>query len=167
MRLNNKGQMVVLDVLFAITIMILAFLLLFKFSETEIYRSNSQRPIDKLNRVGDLSYSLLFNSPNACLVTDSQNSFYLSGTINTTTLTKEMLAIPSDYNCNVAGLTVAGLTVTGCSSVAPSSGDIYVRNFEIATCTTDLSKKEYLDCIESGCSEISSASGILEIWKGN
>jgi len=162
MRLNNKGQMVVLDVLFAITIMILAFLLLFKFSETEIYRSNSQRPIDKLNRVGDLSYSLLFNSPNACLVTDSENSFYLSGTINTKTLTKEMLAIPSDYNCNVTGL-----TVTGCSSVDPLSGDIYVRNFEIATCTTDLSKQKYLDCIESGCSEISSASGTLRIWKGN
>ena len=155
--------MVVLDVLFAITIMILAFLLLFKFSETEIYRSNSQRPIDKLNRVGDLSYSLLFNSPNACLVTDSQNSFYLSGTINTTNpLTKEMLAIPSDYNCNVTGL-----TVTGCSSVVPTTGDIYVRNFKIATCTADLSKQKYLDCIESGCSEISSASGTLKIWKGN
>ncbi|MDD4468242.1 MAG: hypothetical protein PHF68_03760 [Candidatus ainarchaeum sp.] len=156
--------MVVLDVLFAITIMILAFLLLFKFSETEIYRSNSQRPIDKLNRVGDLSYSLLFNSPNACLVTDSENSFYLLGTINTTkTLTKEMLAIPSDYNCNVTGL-----TVTGCSSVDPLSGDIYVRNFEIATCTTDLSKKEYLTCITSNsCLKISNTSGTLKIWKGN
>ena len=161
MRLNNKGQMVVLDVLFAITIMILAFLLLFKFSETEIYRSNSQRPIDKLNRIGDLSYSLLFNSPNACLVTDSQNSFYLSGT--TKTLTKEMLAIPSDYNCKVTGL-----TVTGCSSVDPSSGDIYVRNFEIATCTTNLSKKEYLTCItSSSCPKISYKSGTLKIWKGN
>lgn len=160
MRLNNKGQMVVLDVLFAITIMILAFLLLFKFSETEIYRSNSQRPIDKLNRVGDLSYSLLFNSPNACLVTDSQNSFYLSGT--TKTLTKEMLAIPSDYNCNVTGL-----TVSGCSPVVPTTGDIYTRDFKIATCTADLSKQKYLDCIESGCSEISSASGTLKIWKGN
>lgn len=163
MKLNNKGQMVVLDVLFAITIMILAFLLLFKFSETEIYRSNSQRPIDKLNRVGDLSYSLLFNSLNACLVTDSQNSFYLSGTINTTTLTKEMLAIPSDYNCKVTVL-----TVTGCSSVDPSSGDIYVRDFEIATCTTDLSKKEYLTCItSSSCPKISKKSGTLKIWKGN
>lgn len=163
MKLNNKGQMVVLDVLFAITIMILAFLLLFKFSETEIYRSNSQRPIDKLNRVGDLSYSLLFNSPNACLVTDSQNSFYLSGTINTTkTLTKEMLAIPSDYNCNVTGI-----TVFGCIPAAPTTGDIYVRNFEIATCTANLSKQKYLGCIKSGCSEISSASGTLKIWKGN
>jgi len=161
MRLNNKGQMVVLDVLFAITIMILAFLLLFKFSETEIYRSNSQRPIDKLNRVGDLSYSLLFNSPNACLVTDSENSFYLSGT--TKTLTKEMLAIPSDYNCNVTGLTVAG-----CTTTAPITGDIYVRNFEIATCTTNLSKKEYLTCITSNsCLKISNTSGTLRIWKGN
>ena len=70
MKLNNKGQIITLDVLFAITLIILAFLLVFKISEIEIYSSNSQRRISEINRIGDLSYNLLLNGEKNCLIKD-------------------------------------------------------------------------------------------------
>lgn len=164
MRFNNKGQMMVLDVLFGVVLIICAFLLLFKFVEIEVYQSNSQRAIDKLNRVGDLAFTLLFNnSENACSVVDSNNSFYLSGTLNKTkTITKQMLSIPDGYSCN---LNLSGVS-TGCTASVPGDvKDIYIIDFNIASCTSNLSKQQYLACVSSGCSNISNLTGTLKIWR--
>lgn len=169
MRLNNKGQMIVLDVLFAVALIILAFLIVFKISEVEIYNSNSQREIEKLNRIGNLSYTMLMNNgQNGCYVTDGpQQNFFIPGTIKTnSTITKEKLAIPSDYNCN---LSISGVALSSnqCNSVAPTTGDIYEIDFTIGSCTTETDKSTYLNCTKSGCSWLTEKEGTLKIWRVN
>jgi hypothetical protein len=167
MRLNNKGQMIVLDVLFAVALIILAFLIVFKISEVEIYNSNSQREIEKLNRIGNLSYTMLMNNgQNGCYVTDGpQQNFFIPGTIKTnSTITKENLAIPSDYNCNLSGIT---LSSNQCNSVVPTTGDIYEIDFTIGSCTTETDKSTYLNCTKSGCSWLTEKEGTLKIWRAN
>lgn len=164
MKLNNKGQMIVLDVLFAVTLIILAFFLVFKISETEIYSSNYQRRISELNRIGDLSYNLLLNGESNCFVTDGpQQNFRLSGTIKSNSaITKGNLGIPEDYNCS---LVITGVSFTNqCNSTAPTAGDIYAVDFNIGSCS-NLTKQEYLNCTKSGCSNVSEKSGTLKIWR--
>lgn len=169
MKLNNKGQIITLDVLFAITLIILAFLLVFKISEIEIYSSNSQRRILEINRIGDLSYNLLLNGEKNCFVTDGpQQNFRLSGTIKSNSaITKESLGIPANYNCNLV-ITGVSFSFNECNSAVPTSGDIYAVNFKIGNCSSDLSKQEYLECTKSGCpSKISEKSVTLKIWRAN
>ncbi len=164
MKLNKKGQMIVLDVLFAITLMVLAFSLIFKVSETDIYSSNSRKNLEMLNRVGELSYNYLMNnSENGCFVMDNSNSFFIPGTINTSkTLTKEGLAIPSNYKCSVSGL-----NVLGCNASPPANSEVFAIDFTIATCSGYLTKNEYLACIRGDACYMSTKSGTLKIWRNN
>ena len=169
MRVNQKGQMIVLDVLFALALIIFAFLLIFKISEVEIYTSVSQRKIEQLNRVGDLAYlSLKNNTEYGCFVSDTQNKFFLPGTMkDNVNITKSSLSIPADYNCS---LSISGISFTTneCNSVVPTSGDIYAIDFNITNCSTDLTKQAYLTCIKSGiCPGITEESGTLKIWRAN
>lgn len=168
MKLNNKGQMIVLDVLFAVALMILAFLLIFKISEVEIYNSNSQRQIEKLNRIGNLSYTILMNQGTiGCYVKDTQQNFFIPGTIKTNSaITKDDLAIPTGYNCN---LSIPGviLSPNECNSIAPVTGDIYEIDFTIGSCTDHTDKSTYLACIKLGCSWLTESTGTLKIWRVN
>lgn len=169
MKLNNKGQMIVLDVLFAVALMILAFLLIFKVSEVEIYNSNSQRQIEKLNRIGNLSYTILMNQGTiGCYVKDGpQQNFFIPGTIKTNSaITKDSLAIPTGYNCN---LSISGVTFSTneCNSTVPLTGDIYEIDFTIGSCTIHENKSTYLTCTKSGCSWLTERTGTLKIWRAN
>jgi len=164
MKLNKKGQMIVLDVLFAITLMVLAFSLIFKVSETDIYSSNSRKNLEMLNRVGELSYNYLMNnSENGCFVIDNNNSFFIPGTINTNkVITKEGLAIPSNYKCFVSNL-----PVLGCIASPPANSEVFAITFDITTCQGNLTKQQYLSCIRKSTCPIGTASVTLKIWRDN
>jgi hypothetical protein len=166
MKLNNKGQMIVLDVLFAVALMILEFLLIFKISEVEIYNSNSQRQIEKLNRVGNLSYATLMNQGSiGCYVKDAPQNFFIPGTIKTNSpMTRAVLAIPTGYNCNLSIPGVA-MATPECTSPVPSTGDIYSIDFTIGSCTAHTDKSTYLTCTKSGCSWLTERTGTLKIWR--
>ena len=168
MRLNNKGQMIVLDVLFAIALIILAFLLVFKISETEIYSSNSQKRIEELNRIGDLSYNLLLHGGHNCLVKDGpQQNMFIPGTIRSgNSMTKEKLEIPSNYDCYLS-ITGINFSPNECNSAVPTTGNIYSIDFTIGYCTSDLDKSGYLNCTKSGCPWLSEKSGTLSIWRAD
>ena len=168
MKLNNKGQMIVLDVLFAVALMILAFLLIFKISEVEIYNSNSQRQIEKLNRIGNLSYTILMNQGSiGCYVKDASQNFFIPGTIKTNSpMTKAVLAIPPEYDCYLSIPGVA-MATPECTSLVPLTGDIYSIDFTIGSCTVHTDKSTYLTCTKSGCSWLTERTGTLKIWRAN
>lgn len=165
--LNKKGQMIVIDILFAIAVITLMFIFMVKTSESDVYSSNYKKQTEKINRIGELAlYSFLNNSESGCFVKDTDNNFFIPGTIKTpAVITKENLSIPSDYGCN---LSVSGITITSneCNSSVPATNEIYSVDFVIASCTADLTKKEYLNCMSGGsCLRISEKTGTLKIWK--
>ena len=53
---TRKGQVMLLDVLFAVVIIILMFFLLIKFVETDIYKTNVDSRTEELTSVGSLAY---------------------------------------------------------------------------------------------------------------
>lgn len=159
---TKKGQVMLLDVLFAVVIVILMFFLLLKFVETDIYKTNVDSRTEELTSIGSIAYQKFLNNPKInCKVTDSQNSFYLPGTIDTSeTITKSGLGIPSDYNCSVSGV-----TVTGCQTTT-HTGISYTITFPVITCSTDLNKNTYIDYI-TDIYNPSTQSITLQVWRAS
>ena len=160
---TRKGQVMLIDVLFAVVIVILMFFLLLKFVETDIYKTNVDSRTEELTSVGSLAYQKFLNNPAInCKVKDSENSFYLPGTINTTgPITKSGLGIPSDYNCFVSGA-----TVTGCQATS-HTGISYTITFPVITCSTDLNKNAYIDYITNTSSDPSTQAITLQVWRAS
>ena len=159
---TRKGQVMLLDVLFAVVIVILMFFLLLKFVETDIYKTNVDSRTEELTSVGSLAYQKFLNNPKInCKVADSQNSFYLPGTIDTSgTITKADLGIPLDYNC-----AVIGRTVDGCSGTI-NSGISYTVSFPVVTCSVDLNKNIYIDYI-TGSIPAPDVNITLQVWRAS
>lgn len=159
---TRKGQVMLLDVLFAVVIVILMFFLLLKFVETDIYKTNVDSRTEELTSVGSLAYQKFLNNPKInCKVTDSENSFYLPGTIDTTeSITKADLGIPSDYNCHITGATVNGCGASG------FTGPSYTIAFTVATCLTDLNKNAYIDYITDS-SDPTPQAITLQVWRAS
>jgi len=171
MSLNNKGQMVVLDVLFAITLIVLSFLIVFKISEIEIYKSNSQRQTIQLNRIGEATFStILNNTQDSCRVSDTHNNLILSGTIRSTgtNITKAKLSIPSDYNCYLS-ISGVNFNLNECNSIPPNGlNNIYAIDFNIGTCSTNATKMQYLEGIKGeGRSWLNIRQGTFMVWRGD
>lgn len=152
-----------IDVLFAVVIVILMFFLLLKFVETDIYKTNVDSRTEELTSVGSLAYQKFLNNPKInCKVTDSQNSFYLPGTINTSaTITKADLGIPVDYNCYITSI-----SVSGCQPTA-FTGPSYNLSFTAVTCTEDLNKNTYIDYITNTSSDPTTQAITLQIWRAS
>lgn len=159
---TRKGQIMLLDVLFAVVIIILMFFLLIKFVETDIYKTNVDSRTEELTSVGSLAYQKFLNNPKInCKVKDLQNSFYIPGTINTTTtITKADLGIPLDYNCQVTGV-----SVTGCQT-AGFDGPSYTIQFPVVICTDDLNKNTYVDYV-TNTSDPSPLTITLNVWRAS
>lgn len=160
---TRKGQVMLLDVLFAIVIIVLMFFLLIRFVETDIYKTNVDSRTEELTSVGTLAYQKFLNNPKInCKVTDSANSFYLPGTINTTeTITKGDLGIPLDYNCEVTGL-----LVNGCQLILPDNKPNYTIKFVVVTCSNDLNKNTYVNYITNQ-SDPAKSTITLKIWRAS
>lgn len=163
---TKKGQIVILDVLFAVVIIILMFFLLMKLAEIQVYKINSDKQIEKLNNVGTLAYKKALNNPQInCKVADSVNSFYLPGTINTNVLiTKSMLGISEDYNCSFV---VSGVIASpGCNQVLTDINiESYNVDFNVITCTANYTKQNYLNYVKGSGSPLSTQA-TLKIWRG-
>ena len=162
---TKKGQIIILDVLFAVVIIILMFFLLMKLAEIQMYKTNSDKSIEKLNNVGTLAYKRFLNNPEInCKVTDSANSFYLPGTIFTnTSITKDKLGISSDYNCS---LIISDVVLTNeCNQILTDTNlESYNIDFSVVVCNSNLSKQQYTS-YTSGTSTPQIEQVSLKIWR--
>jgi hypothetical protein len=157
---TKKGQVILLDVLFTIVIVIFMFFMLLKFVETDTYKSNINNRTEELTSIGSLAYQKFINNPEInCKVLSA--GAYVPGTIDTTTtITKTMLGIPSDYNFNVTS--TGTINCSGCFTV-PSTGNIYAINFDLVTCNRNMSKANYINYINSGGASTSQIN--LSVWR--
>jgi len=157
---TKKGQLIILDVLFSIVLVLLAFFLLFKLAEIDIYKTNADKNIEKLNSVGTLAYQKLLNNPQ---INCSVNGAYVPGTIKNTEITKAKLGIPFDYNCslNVANSTECNQTPPGTYRVP-----IFSVDTTLVGCSSILTKEEYYKYILAKQAP-STQIVTLKIWRNN
>ncbi|MFA5746124.1 MAG: hypothetical protein WCX82_03090 [archaeon] len=163
---TKKGQIVILDVLFAVVIIILMFFLLMKLAEVQVYKINSDKQIEKLNNVGTLAFKKALNNPQInCKVVDSVNSFYLPGTIQeSAVITKKTLGIPGDYNCSflISGVSISS---NACNQVlTDTNAESYNVDFNVITCSGNYTKQNYFKYI-TGDRSPSSKQATLKIWR--
>lgn len=101
---KQKGQIIILDILFAIVLIIFLFLILSKTAEIRIYERISDSRIEELEQVGLTIYKKLVNNPKInCYVSHENNNFLVRSCFpNNFSVTKTDLGVPSRYRCNLS-----------------------------------------------------------------
>ena len=128
MKINNKGQLFVLDVIFAIIVVFLLFIILSKWADHQIYNSISQRNNKELESIGSFVSRKIMIDPNyVCYVSFDDTKSYISGCLgHNLSFTKKELGIPSDYGCNINTTNIT-LSTNKCDDPIPTNKDIYSR----------------------------------------
>ncbi len=100
---KKKGQIIVLDVLFAVVLLIFLFFIVSKLAEVKIYENISDARAEELEEIGSLVYDRLVNNPLInCYVADSNNYYLLRSCIaEDSEIKKEYLGMPDNYKCKV------------------------------------------------------------------
>jgi len=164
---KQKGQVMVLDILFALVIIILMFFLLFRWSEVEIYNSSSDKVNYELNNVGLLVFNKLTNNSEInCYASDSENNYIISNCFAIDSdITKDKLGVPSTYSCNfdVIGLTI---TINECDDALPTGDSYFALNFDVVTnATKQVSKGNYINDFLNGTGNLTTTTAKLVVWK--
>jgi hypothetical protein len=129
MKINNKGQLFVLDVIFAIIVIFLLFIILSKWADHQIYNSISQRNNKELDSIGSFVSRKIMTDPNyVCYVSFDDTKSYVSGCLgDNLSFIKKELGIPSDYGCNISTTDIT-LSPNECTDGVPIDKDLYSRN---------------------------------------
>lgn len=163
MKMNNKGQLFVLDVIFAIIIVFLLFIILSKWADHQIYNSISERNNKELEYIGSFVSRKIMTDPNyVCSVSFDGTKSYISGCLgDNLSFTKEALGVPSDYKCNIT----TNITLSGneCNDSIPTDKDIYQRKLIFAKSNNqEMSLGQYQEYLASS---VSSGNLELVVWK--
>jgi hypothetical protein len=164
-KINNKGQLFVLDVIFAIIIVFLLFILLSKWVDHQIYNSISQRQNKELEYVGGFISRKIMTDPNyLCYVSFDNTKSYISGCLgNNLSFTKEALGVPDGYNCNLTTTNLTLLT-NDCNTTETINEDFYKIDLKFAKHNNremTLSQYQtYLDDLSINSGELT-----LVVWK--
>ena len=165
MKINNKGQLFVLDVIFAIIVVFLLFIILSKWADHQIYNSISQRNNKELESIGSFVSRKIMIDPNyVCYVSFDDTKSYISGCLgHNLSFTKKELGIPSDYGCNI-NTTDITLSPNECNDIIPTDKDIYSRKLTFVKPNNqqmELSQyQNYLDFQNATSGELA-----LVVWK--
>jgi len=129
MKINNKGQLFVIDVIFAIIVVFLLFIILSKWADHQIYNSISQRNNKELDSIGSFVSRKIMTDPNyVCYVSFDDTKSYVSGCLgDNLSFIKKELGIPSDYGCNISTTDIT-LSPNECTDGVPIDKDLYSRN---------------------------------------
>lgn len=162
---TKKGQIIILDVLFAVVIVVLMFFLLVKLAEIEIYNVNSDKSIEKLNYSGMQAYRKIINNPQVnAKVVDSKNSVYIPGSVNKfSSITKSKLSISWDYNCYFSVNSVA-FPINECNQTPPTDKETFAVDFNVIVFTSDITKEEYINYV-TGRETPVIETATLKVWR--
>lgn len=167
----QKGQIFSLDFLIATAIAILAIGLVFQYSELQVYDLKDSQIFGETKRIAGTAGSLLAGNP--AITCDLKNSSGVKITElpncvdSSTTIAKELLGIPSSYNCSIVPAS-GTLNSTECPSTGnPSAQDFYTVQRTIVMHNGALFKSDYDNCINgrSGCTLSASTAVLIKIWK--
>jgi len=164
---NKKAQVMLLDVLFAIVLIILIFFLLFKVSETKMYAINSSKQINELESVGNLAFNKLTNNTLInCKVIDQKNNFLLKNCFYAdSNINKQNLGLGSEYFCNFE---IPGFNLNNnlCSDDYSDSNNFFAISFQVNTFgSKEILKSEYLANILNKETTIDLKNAKLVVWK--
>jgi len=166
--IGEQGQIVILDVLFAVVLVTLLFFLLSRWIEMDIYTSNTNKVIYEVDKVGHIALNRLTSNPEInCYASDNNNSFLIPACISSTSaITKQGLGIPSNFNCSFS---VNGLAILNnqCTQSLPADEVNYFKyDFNVIVSSSRvISKKEYMSNILGKSSTINTAEATLVVWK--
>jgi hypothetical protein len=169
---KSKAQIVVIDMVFAISLIILALFLLFKVSEINIYENNSTNTLQELDHVGNTIYSkIVSNHLVNCHIVDSKNSFIFEKCLSgNSDLTKENLSIPDNYGCSLTGFSTI-TPINECNDyLPPVSNNVFQKDIIILESQNlEINKNNYLKSLNNN-SVISDLSLneqtiTLKVWK--
>jgi len=170
MRRKSKAQIVVVDLVFAVSLIILALFLLFKITEINIYETNSTNNLQELDHVGNIIYSTIVSNPLInCRVVDQENTFILEKCISDeSSLTKENLSVPENYSCNLSGFSTI-ILINECDDSYTPINNVYEKEITILeSADLDINKNEYLESLNNNSviSDLFNKQTInLKVWK--
>jgi len=165
---TKNGQVMVLDVVFTIVLIILIFLLLFRWTEVKTYQSTTDRHILELNSISRTAFNSITQNPSInCYATDANNYFLMSSCFGAdSNISKEKLGIPDNYNCSFI-INGFSLGINDCTDNLPSNIDNYSKvTFNVITNSTRaISKNIYLSNILNKANTLPEREATLVIWK--
>ena len=168
---NNKGQIMVLDVIFTIVLIILIFFLLFRWTEVKTYQSITDRKTVELNYISKTAFnSLTDNHSINCYAFDGNNQYLVSSCFGPESgISKTDLGIPIDYNCSFVISGGFTLTPKDCTDILPADAVNYFSvKFNVVTNTERyFSKSIYLENIldKPTMTPLTVREATLVIWK--
>ncbi|HOD89528.1 MAG TPA: hypothetical protein PKK56_00365 [archaeon] len=166
---KDKGQVMVLDILFSITLLILMIFLLSKITELQIDKENTEKEIYKLNKIGNIVYNKLTNNQEInCYTHDNNNDILIPNCFGKDSIiTKQALGLTSDYNCNFS---ITNFTITNnqCNQTYNLSDlkAYYIVDINvIVNNTRDLNKQTVMNNILNKTNDLNIETGTIVIWK--
>ncbi len=159
---KQKGQIIILDILFAAVLIIFLFLILSKTVEIRVYERISDSRVRELEMVGTTAYNKLVNNPKInCYVDYEDNHFLVRSCFpNSFSVSKQDLGVPSGYKCN---LSIASVTINpnGCNdSYAGVDNYFLIKHNVLTASSTAVSKDNHV----SG-SAYTNREMTLRVWK--
>ena len=165
---SKKGQLMVLDIIFALVILILMIFLLTKWVEIKAYQSNDATYNYNLNNTFNTSFNLLTNNKEInCYAYDSDNNYLIPGCFAIdSNVSKVGIGLPSDYNCNFI-IDSFILSDNECIDVISIDSNNFIEfDFNVVTYgARAMTKDTYLSNILDDSSTITKRQARLVIWK--
>lgn len=166
---TEKGQVMVLDVLFSITLLILMIFLLSKITELQIDKANTEKEIYKLNKTGNIVYNKLTNNQEInCYTHDNNNDILIPNCFGKNSdITKQKLGLTFDYNCNfsITNFTITNNECDDVYDIADLNAYYMVDINVIVNNTRDLNKQIVMNNILNKTNDLNIEKGTIVIWK--
>jgi len=173
---NNKGQVFSLDLIIAMTVLVLGIGLLIQFSETRIYEQKENMLWKELESKGQTASALLVSNPEIiCSLVDEEvpaNTIgHMENCINTSLgidgrITKENLGLPSEYEFDISGngISVSSASSANAKNVFSETREVFLYAGFIGSGV--VTKTELEGCMSGGAC-VSPEEITISIWRGS
>lgn len=163
---KQKGQILILDMLFALVLIIFLFFIVSKVVEIRTYENISDSRFEELEKVGSLVYDRLTNNPNInCYIFDADNHYLLRSCIaNNSEIKKKHLGLPANYGCFVSFDEEIGID-NECNDDDSDVEEYFLVKQEMFTVNErEISKNEHKQKI-IGEAEYETTTMTLKVWR--
>jgi len=165
---NKNAQIMVLDILFSVVLIVLISFLMVNIVESKVYQSTTDNLNSELNNIGEVAFkNIINNSQVNCFANDSKNKYHIPACLaNNSPLSKNNLAIPSNYKCSLTGH--GSFTSNQCNDILDvSNNDYYSVDFNVSILPSlQISKLNYLNNIFNNRNDFNNKAQLnLKVWR--
>ena len=167
---SKKGQVVILDFIYAVLLIIFLFIILFKYVEADFYKTESEIDNKYFDNVSKQSYHNLLSHPKISVYAiDSSNTFLIRNSLfEDSNITKENLGLPKDFNCSVV-LTGASINLNNnqCTDnyIDNNANHYFKTSFNVLVFNSSkIEKSKFRDYIKN-TNYLETQELTFEVWK--